>query len=174
LRKANSRMSELHPLSDTAAHMRNDILWLCAMAALTFFTAGGCLLWELRSVKGSWAEKMIVLRHGFLYLGVTCWFGKAFLALIFVFSIYNPDGYNAPDHPMDYAAYEIVSWSLAALFLLAATTVLWIARRHHGDTDRNCASCGYSLVGNTSGICPECGTSAVEGVTESSCSDQTR
>src|SRR4051812_42639250 len=32
----------------------------------------------------------------------------------------------------------------------------WIARRDH--PIGHCDSCGYSLTGNVSGVCPECGT----------------
>ena len=42
-----------------------------------------------------------------------------------------------------------------------ALTVTWMAmpwlRRSTGKTG-HCQSCGYSLTGNTSGVCPECGT----------------
>jgi hypothetical protein len=31
-------------------------------------------------------------------------------------------------------------------------------RRRRGNRSPHCAGCGYLLVGNTSGVCPECGT----------------
>ncbi|HSZ55751.1 MAG TPA: hypothetical protein VK797_08830 [Tepidisphaeraceae bacterium] len=53
--------------------------------------------------------------------------------------------------------------SLAAFFLLLPT--IWLSafaysrlQRRHRLLHQLCASCGYDLTGNTSGICPECGT----------------
>ena len=31
-------------------------------------------------------------------------------------------------------------------------------RRRHRQASRRCVTCGYNLTGNTSGVCPECGT----------------
>jgi hypothetical protein len=31
-------------------------------------------------------------------------------------------------------------------------------RRIYDPSDRDCPNCGYDLTGNTSGVCPECGT----------------
>jgi hypothetical protein len=56
---------------------------------------------------------------------------------------------------------------LAAIFLLLPT--FWLStfaysrlQRRHRLLHQLCASCGYDLTWNTSGVCPECGT-AVEG-----------
>jgi hypothetical protein len=50
-------------------------------------------------------------------------------------------------------------WFPTGLFatMPAAITILAIRRRARPDTNA-CSSCGYSLTGNTSGVCPECGT----------------
>ncbi len=43
--------------------------------------------------------------------------------------------------------------------LLAALGLIWMRRRR---SKRNgCQQCGYNLTGNTSGICPECGTAII-------------
>ncbi|HXE54585.1 MAG TPA: hypothetical protein VN541_16300, partial [Tepidisphaeraceae bacterium] len=54
-----------------------------------------------------------------------------------------------------------VPWLIAAFGLLPVYSALaW--RRHRlraADRARRqcCSTCGYSLLGNTSGVCPECG-----------------
>jgi len=50
--------------------------------------------------------------------------------------------------------------TLLAGFLPAVVAVRWaigLRQRRRGASDR-CRNCGYNLTGNTSGICPECGT----------------
>jgi hypothetical protein len=47
-------------------------------------------------------------------------------------------------------------WLPASLFLTCFVALsMWLRRRRRGDC---CNKCGYSLIGNTSGVCPECGT----------------
>jgi hypothetical protein len=48
-------------------------------------------------------------------------------------------------------------WLLEVPLLAALLFVLWRCRRRGAD---ECVRCGYSLVGNVSGVCPECGESA--------------
>lgn len=61
------------------------------------------------------------------------------------------------------------SWSRSSLMLLPSLAVLgaavvvmpWIiGRMRRRDRAKNfqCPACGYNLFGNTSGVCPECGT----------------
>lgn len=53
--------------------------------------------------------------------------------------------------------YWFVILIFSALFFpFAARRVL--DRRRHAASDGRCLQCGYNLTGNTSGICPECGT----------------
>src|SRR5438067_138938 len=47
----------------------------------------------------------------------------------------------------------------AAVASVTSILVLIIElRRRFGHNDGSCAKCGYNLTGNTSGVCPECGT----------------
>ena len=60
----------------------------------------------------------------------------------------------------------VPSWFLVALFLMLP--VLWRARQYRlaALVKRGaCTKCGYNLTGNTSGVCPECG-SPIEGKAE--------
>jgi hypothetical protein len=50
---------------------------------------------------------------------------------------------------------------------LVSGGIMWLAHRVHAsraatylwaELDAACLSCGYDLTGNTSGVCPECGT----------------
>lgn len=60
---------------------------------------------------------------------------------------------------------EIFVFTLPILFLLASFTLLLLspplfrfARRWHRKRNGRCLDCGYSVIGNVSGVCPECGT----------------
>ena len=63
-------------------------------------------------------------------------------------------------------AFGVMSWATvvgAMVWFLASLPD--IVRRLHGDSLRrhkyapgHCQTCGYDLTGNTSGVCPECGT----------------
>jgi hypothetical protein len=45
-------------------------------------------------------------------------------------------------------------WMPAALLCLAAGIAFLVPRRRRD----GCVTCGYNLIGNVSGRCPECGT----------------
>lgn len=50
-----------------------------------------------------------------------------------------------------------------ALGVIAALVNLYaILRRRNEPPPGACRSCGYSMTGNVSGVCPECGTQAVK------------
>jgi hypothetical protein len=42
--------------------------------------------------------------------------------------------------------------------ITAGTGIGIVIRLRHKDSTHSCRTCSYSLIGNTSGICPECGT----------------
>jgi hypothetical protein len=51
-------------------------------------------------------------------------------------------------------------WPLTVIFAAGPLIkFVWNWRRHHGNAG-HCHACGYNLTGNTSGVCPECGTTA--------------
>ena len=55
--------------------------------------------------------------------------------------------------------FTLPHWSLVVTFgTLPGWIVLRWCRRVHRTAAHRCLICGYSLTGNTSGICPECGT----------------
>ncbi|HEY3243573.1 MAG TPA: hypothetical protein VGM03_09500 [Phycisphaerae bacterium] len=63
------------------------------------------------------------------------------------------------------------SSTLAAIFIPLSIILVLIAipsltawRRSRLPQPGFCARCGYNLTGNTSGVCPECGHQAIEGV----------
>ena len=65
-----------------------------------------------------------------------------------------------PSGPRKRDSWEFLCWSLlvvSALMMFGAVYAqVWLWRHpHHPGT---CHSCGYSLTGNVSGVCPECGT----------------
>ncbi|MFO0837932.1 MAG: hypothetical protein U1D55_05350 [Phycisphaerae bacterium] len=42
--------------------------------------------------------------------------------------------------------------------LLGIAAWVFPTRKSHANPERLCEACGYNLRGNTSGVCPECGT----------------
>jgi len=45
------------------------------------------------------------------------------------------------------------------MFCVAATAVAWcVALLDRWLPPGHCKKCGYNLIGNVSGVCPECGT----------------
>jgi ABC-type ATPase with predicted acetyltransferase domain len=55
-----------------------------------------------------------------------------------------------------YTSYVLPLW-IPFLFFFILTSYLWLTDRRRYAAGR-CAECGYDLTGNTSGVCPECGT----------------
>jgi hypothetical protein len=73
---------------------------------------------------------------------------------------FGPQGiHNLPMPPGSYRLnfmwYIVIA---LALLPLAWTVVATLSRRRRRILPGNCAHCGYNLTGNTSGVCPECGT----------------
>jgi hypothetical protein len=56
----------------------------------------------------------------------------------------------------DYYRIQIPLWMLVLLFALPTAFLFWRDRRLI--PPGHCKKCSYSLTGNTSGVCPECGT----------------
>jgi hypothetical protein len=65
---------------------------------------------------------------------------------------------RTPDGGFYYAA-RVPLWEPIALLSIWPICFLFVAflRRRRGKAG-SCRKCGYSLTGNTSGVCPECGT----------------
>jgi len=53
---------------------------------------------------------------------------------------------DVPHYAIEFLSIILPGWSIAKL------------RRKHDAPPPTCSRCGYDLTGNTSGICPECGT----------------
>jgi len=61
--------------------------------------------------------------------------------------------------------FVVALWLLILLTSLAPTwQVLVYFRRRQCIRGSRCTVCGYDLTGNTSGVCPECGTPTSAGV----------
>src|SRR5262249_1546583 len=61
---------------------------------------------------------------------------------------------------VQYYTFVIHLLLLAAVFTCGAMFMFVKIRRSRTDPSLQCPHCGYSLTGNTSGVCPECGTEA--------------
>jgi hypothetical protein len=59
-------------------------------------------------------------------------------------------------------AYDVLVWTGWCFIITCMAVTVWItpprSRRRRRDAAKACVTCGYSLTGNVSGICPECGT----------------
>ena len=74
---------------------------------------------------------------------------------------------NSTRRPIKYKSVIFPMWmpvGLASLLPIAWFSILAFAEhRRRKQTGRGlCSTCGYSLTGNTSGVCPECGTPIAE------------
>ena len=55
-----------------------------------------------------------------------------------------------------FAQLDVPLWLLLAVVALPTACLFWRDRRRYGP--HQCQHCGYDLTGNTSGTCPECGS----------------
>ena len=55
------------------------------------------------------------------------------------------------------SAERHIAWAFASVVFFAGTIVCLVVMLHH-HTAGHCATCDYDLTGNTSGVCPECGS----------------
>jgi predicted RNA-binding Zn-ribbon protein involved in translation (DUF1610 family) len=68
-------------------------------------------------------------------------------------------GEPLPSMVLPYRVVYLPDWLVTAvLFALAAPPLARAAVRRSRQRRSLCATCGYNLTGNTSGVCPECGT----------------
>jgi hypothetical protein len=94
--------------------------------------------------------------------------GRLMLGLRYLHSVHKPAGHLSTmigAIPVDWAAlgfaktwlsFTIPYWAVMALCAILPTAwILAISRRLPSS---GCAACSYNLTGNTSGVCPECGT----------------
>lgn len=66
--------------------------------------------------------------------------------------------------------------SVAVVFgaVAASMAVLMLVHRNPLSFSGDCGRCGYNLTGNTSGVCPECGSSVQPAIAESQSSDPSK
>ena len=56
-----------------------------------------------------------------------------------------------------FSAFHHIDVPLVLPFLLLGAPTAWLFYRDRRRVPGACATCGYDLVGNTTGVCPECG-----------------
>lgn len=62
------------------------------------------------------------------------------------------------------SSFGVPLWLPSAVFGIGSAILLFLPGRRFAYPACNC--CGYNLTGNTSGICPECGTQVSKGMQE--------
>lgn len=88
-----------------------------------------------------------------------------------MYAIFPDDSNGEPDltkEPTRYVAtitVQIPTWPVLILLGLYPSYVVVFARKQRRERRRRrglCITCGYNLTGNTTGVCPECGTKRPE------------
>jgi len=71
---------------------------------------------------------------------------------------------TGPDRYETYRVLRVILIEIALLYIVAGLGIRmllgalrWRDRARKAPPDNLCLHCGYSLIGNVSGICPECG-----------------
>jgi hypothetical protein len=142
--------------STAIASMRNEILlWFtpdfsqptryCIPAGVTWKIANGSLVKEQVHLATGWPTSPFG-KHGFDY-GLIRWVDAEVVR------------FGTPTQRAGHIYSSTAAVSLWLLFILCALLPLANWRRayqiHRRKTKRLCLHCGYSLTGNTSGVCPE-------------------
>ena len=78
-----------------------------------------------------------------------------FLAVLVIIAVIVGIGARALSHRDTFK--EAIVWSIAAI-LAGVAVGREVARDRTRIPPQSCRQCGYNLTGNTSGVCPECGT----------------
>ena len=68
--------------------------------------------------------------------------------------------YFVPEYYLTNYGTRIILIPFWPVLLVVVLGEWWLWRHPHSHQSDECSSCGYSLNGNVSGICPECGTEA--------------
>lgn len=63
---------------------------------------------------------------------------------------------------------ELLPWWVHAFFAVLAALIIsscraWLHKGRRASRTGCCRECGYTLTGNVSGVCPECGTRVARG-----------
>lgn len=133
-----------------------DVTWTCTDDGFTYITrfrlSNWSLFWEHRGV--SQIPKNVVSSPSFTPPSPRDWFLISFFERWHV-----PFDYPGPaDLTMVVSGWRIPLWPELVLCLIYPGYVLVCHYRQRSRSKKGCCqNCGYSLTGNTSGVCPECG-----------------
>ena len=129
---------------------------------LTLGTVGMCWIWlstnrqEVPALLVRYPPIEIHVAYGSLWVSSEPTFRTWLTHPVELGSVYYANRFARPE---DFVL-RLPLWSVACAFAAAFIGLLgtpayrrWSRRRAGG-----CAECGYSLTGNVSGVCPECGT----------------
>ena len=107
-----------------------------------------------------------VLEHGELLLErETLWIGSASSELQTCWHMGSlPRNFQPQTHwggfmwhgERSFVVVFVPYWSMT--LILAILPATWFVQYGESNAPEGCLSCGYDLTGNTSGVCPECGT----------------
>ncbi|MCA9252645.1 MAG: hypothetical protein KDA54_16075 [Phycisphaerales bacterium] len=119
------------------------------------------LQWTLSGASPDLDEKIhwVAVFLSFIVACVLFWPIWALVTIV-TFAVSDALGYRS-------FSVDAVFW-IALLFAFPAAIFIWRFAygffKRQRETRGGCLNCGYNLTGNTSGVCPECGTPAVNRV----------
>lgn len=158
-----------------------------SLRLLFLYDEGGCYerdqypaVWSCgEALMTSWPPKMAMTGGGVIepwLPAATHWPGldiesRAVPVFIFNAPPLMPGDPPPPPPPIGYTVHAFYTpWALWT-FLTALLPATALCRHSRRSKRGHCSSCGYSLIGNVSGVCPECGRAIVHppcGVSKSS------
>jgi hypothetical protein len=139
---------------------RNEIGHAAQACGPTLLLCGGLGGWWVYRQKGAWRRQ----RASLVVLCCICFSalamgGRGLAATIWIGHIYASPGAAGGGNWIPFALYPwarkvmwVVLYAVVAVIALRSRRFLLIKESGH------CHECGYDLTGNTSGVCPECGS----------------
>jgi hypothetical protein len=146
--------------------MRRKIFTTASLLSLLLFVTAASL-WaysfgkEVSFGNSDWSRSFRVERSYFVYsrlLNIPRFYSKSWDFPGIAFRAVNVSD-SRTTRPGPFGILEALFVSV--YIILAITAILptmWVIRRRRAIPQGHCPKCRYNLTGNTSGVCPECGT----------------
>lgn len=150
------------PTSGNAAYwMRSDLISALKYGGgfLVFSSLG--VVWMVRGVSDQKVRWDKSLRACSFYVFPAIYIGRALWSLPFLLQIFESPNQNPSGSLPSIGMWRFGTNTGSTLLpICVLAIILWLYLRSplRRFSKNQCMECGYLLIGNTSGICPECGT----------------
>ena len=140
-------------------------LLLCA-GTVVLWVRDSRIIWDLRTDRGD-LRFLSIERGGFSFVRIDNprdtyqGFGFVYTSELLPSPQYSCAGFVANDTTRQgtrFVQLVVPQWPIAIAAAFLPTIYILRAGRRHFASHPQCADCSYNLTGNTSGVCPECGT----------------